>query len=341
MLYLLTACVIIALLVAGSTTGAAFGLYNFEWDGTSDVRGLADETNEASIVLDDTAYDDISPNETIVIVLAPDSAYDNESIARRQSFVERGGTLVVAENFGPHGNDLLAGTGATARVDGDLLRDDMNYYRGPTLPIATTVEPHAYTDGVDQLTLNYATAIEPGEAEPLVMTSEFGYLDRDRSGNLSEDESLDTYPVVTTESVGNGTVVVTGDPSVFINTMQQQPDNQQFVRSLISSYDRTVFDYSHSSSQPPLVVAYVLFTTAPGIQAIVGLLAVVVLAIRGRVWTRLVTRGKADPPDLTADRADLKAYLSQRHPDWDSERIDRVIAGVLSRDDTASTNEFS
>jgi len=84
-----------------------------------------------------------------------------------------------------HGNALLSDVGATARLDGALLRDERNYYRSPALPVAQPVEEHPYTSGATDLTLNYGTAVTPNDATTLVRTSEFAYLDTDRSGSLS------------------------------------------------------------------------------------------------------------------------------------------------------------
>jgi len=164
-------------------------------------------------------------------------------------FVAEGGTLVVLENFGTDGNALLSDVGAEARANGQLLRDERHHFRGPTMPVATGVENHTLTAGVTQLTLNYGTAIEPGNATVLVATSDFAYLGPEED-ELDNQDELRSYPVATVENVSEGQVVVVGDPSITINAMYDEPDNAPFVRGLYADADHVVFDRSHGADVP-------------------------------------------------------------------------------------------
>lgn len=338
--------------VAASTSGAAFGAYNPEWDGASDLRAIGTDTGADVEVVrnvgNDSAYGTADPNDTVAVVLSPDRPYTPAEADRIRSFVRRGGTLIVAEDVGPHGNDLLAATGATARVDGGLLRDERNNFRAPALPVATNVSEHNLTDGVESLTLNYGTAVEPGAATTLVGTSEFGYVDRNRNDELDESETLRSYPVAVVEPVGDGRVVTVGDPSLLINAMVERPGNRAFAANLLGAGDRVLLDYSHTADIPPLQLALLVLRETPLLQVLVGLLGVGAVGLWARGDTRrlrdrlgevaaragvpgfdrsLAGRDADRGPGLS--RAELRAYLAERHPEWDDERIERVIAGVL------------
>lgn len=343
----LTATVIAALLVAAATSTAAFGPFNPSWDGTSELRQHVESEPgvESELVRDTARYDAHDPNETVAFVIAPDERYSGDDAERVQRFVDNGGTLVVLENFGTSGNDLLDTVGAEARADGVLLRDEQEYYRGPPMPVATGVENHTLTAGVDQLTLNYATALEPGEATVLVRTSEYAYRDTDRNGELSADETLAAHPVATVENVSDGRVVVVGDPSIAVNAMIDEPDNAAFLQGLYADADHVLIDLSHAEDLPPLASATLTLRETPLLQVIVGGLGIGTIALcskrrvgpvleRGHSMIAASRLGRNEPVDEPVtpvhelDDTRRAAILRNRHPDWDEQRIQRVIAAL-------------
>ncbi|NUC72793.1 DUF4350 domain-containing protein [Haloterrigena sp. SYSU A558-1] len=346
----LSATVVVALLVAAATSSAAFGPYNPSWDGTSELRQQTASASgaESELIRDTARYGDYEPNETVAFVVAPDETYADEDVDRIRQFVDNGGTLVVLENFGTNGNRLLADVGAETRTDGAVLRDEQEYYRGPTMPVATGVENHTYTEGVDQLTLNYASALETDEEEAtvLVRTSEYAYRDVNRNDELDDNETLDSYPVAAVENVSEGQVVVVGDPSIAINAMIDEPDNAAFLQRLSADADHVLIDLSHSEDLPPLTAAVLTVRELPLLQVLLGAAGIAGIATLSRrrlrpslerVRTRLARRN--DPADASvavpsADDVDERraAALRDRHPDWDEDRVRRVIA-ALNRDD--------
>jgi hypothetical protein len=334
----LTAVLVVALVVAASTSTAAFGVYNPAWDGAGELRDVAAAQGaEATVALNTSAYERVTPDETVALVLSPERAYGNES-ARLERFVRQGGTLVVAEDFGPQGNAVLEAVGATARFDGRLVRDERRLDRGPSLPRATNVsEPNATTGnltaGVDRLTLNYGTVVEPGNATVLVGTSEFSYLDGDRDGAVG-DEPLRSYPVATVESVGEGRVVAVSDPSLFINAMLDREGNRQFTANLFST-ERVLLDYSRAGGQPPLAVALLSVRASPLLQG--GLLALTVGLVVG--GTRVFGRERElDESARQVHRERLGDYLV-RERGWDPDRVERLTTGVWGRGAEGEANE--
>jgi hypothetical protein len=354
-LYGLSVLVAIAVLVAATTSATAFGAYNPAWDGTSELREEVVEDPNGTVALESTAYAETTPPNTTAFVIAPTTAYTPSGTRRIEAFVNAGGTLVVADDYGPHGNELLQAIGATARFDGDQLRDERYYYRAPTLPVATNVSTSPYTDDVDQLTLNGATAVSPGSARVIVATSAIAYLDRNQTGSLTPEDELGRYPVVTAEPVGNGTVIAVSDPSVFINAMASQPDNQAFTTQLQATNTRVVLDYSQAGPQPVLAVALLRVQTTPLAQLLLGFIGVGVtwsvvwswpatVVTARRTLARIIpatiqTRvppwlsdliSMADEPRI--NRAEIRASLAARYPDSERETRDRVMTAVLSSD---------
>lgn len=346
LLVALVLTVVIAVGYVGATSGAAFAPYNPAWDGASDLRTVVDDdpTVMASYETDTEAYDEGEPNETVAFVIAPDEPYGDADAAAVRSFVEDGGTLVVMENFGSAGDALLHDVGANASIDGAIVRDERNHFAAPTMPIATNVSPHDRTAGVEQLTLNYASVIDPDGATVLVRTSEYAYLVEEPDTEIDDDDELASMPVATVESVGDGEVVTVADPSMAINVMLAEPDNERFLANQWDDRDRVLFDLSHAPGLPPLMAVTLAIRGSAILQGTIGLLGVVMAVGLTRRWedasrfvrSRFPGRWGPAPSDrareLSVSDAERAAYLRRQHPDWDGERIDRVIA-ALNHDD--------
>jgi hypothetical protein len=339
----LAAAVLLGAVVAGTSSAAAFGVYNDGWDGVSELRGLAETTGaEPEVVTNASRYATVDPNGTVAVVLSPDRAYTDREAARLRAFVRGGGTLVVAEDFGSNGGPLLAAVGAGTRFDGTLLRDERSAWRSPAMPVATEVTNRSetpYTDGVASLTLNHGTTLSPGaNATVLVRSSPFSYRDTNGNDALDPEESLAARPVVAIEPVGRGRVIAVSDPSVFLNAMLEREGNRRFARNLAGSGERVLLDYSHATV-PPLSAALLAVRSSPVLGF--GLAAVALSLVgawgwgwfgrlSGAVRTRLPgndRRGADRPAGVDAEA--LTAYVRRRHPDWDEARVRRVVRGVL------------
>lgn len=325
---------VVALVLAASTSSTAFGAYNSAWDGASSLRDVADSMGtDSTIVRNATRYDHLPAEGTIAVVLSPDRAYSNTDAARLRRFVENGGTLIVAEDFGPHSNALLAEVGANARFNGTLVRDERHNYRSPAMPVATNVSEYPLLTGVERLTLNHGTVIEPNGARPVANTSGYAYVDVTQDDQLDDSESLNKYPVMTAESVGEGRVIAVSDPSLFINAMLDREGNRQFAQNAFGAHDLLVLDYSHAERLPPLAVALLVVRESPLLQVLVlgGAIGVVVVWSRG-LFSPVLRRlevGERRPMHVV-DEDVVLTYLRDRHPDWDEDRLERVAKGVLA-----------
>jgi hypothetical protein len=324
-------CLAATILWAGSTSVAAFSAYNSEWNGTSELRGQAGAVGaEATVVTDTEQYGDVPPSGTVAVVLSPDDPYTDAETERLREFVRRGGTLVIAEDFGPNGNALLDGVGASTRVDGRLVRDERYNLRSPNLVVATEVNQSALTGGADQLTLNYGSVLEPNGARVVVRTSSFAYVDENGNGELDDEESLEHQSVVTTERIGDGRAIIISDPSVFINGMLEEEGNARLTRGVFSGHERVLLDYSHVGETPPFVQAVLTLRRSPLVQGTVGFAALgVILVVSARHSTGRSRHGRTDSGPR-ASRERLRRGLANRRPDWDSGRLDRVIQGIMT-----------
>ncbi|MFC4406275.1 DUF4350 domain-containing protein [Haloarchaeobius iranensis] len=322
---------VVSLLWAGSTSTAAFGGYNPAWDGSRDARVLADEGAEVTVLQETSGYDSLPGENTTAVVLSPSESYDASSRARFRSFVERGGTLVVAGDFDGGTNELLAAVGAESRVDGRVLRDERFHGASPALPVATNISESQYTESVGRVALNYPSVVDPGpNATTIVASSNYSYLDTNGNDALDDSEQLASYPVVTTESVGAGTVIAVSDPSLFINTMLEKGDNRAFATNLFAG-ETVAFDYSHSAGLPPLTALVLDLRSSAFAQFALGALVVALgaLAIReDGVLAALGQRLGRSGADSTLTQREVLTFLRDRHPEWEEARVERLAQSI-------------
>lgn len=330
----LVGAVLLALAVAAGTSTASLGAYNTDWDGTSQVRAAAESSGTPTTVARNvSAYSEVPANGTLAVVLSPDENYSADGRAVR-SYVRSGGTLLVAEDYGSGGNELLETVGGTARVDGRPLRDERRAGPSPAFPRASANRTHPLTAGVDTLVLNHGTAVEPGNATTLANSSSFSYLDGNRNEELDDAEELAARPVVTTERVGEGQVIVVSDPSIFLNSMRERGDNGAFLSGLIEQHDRILLDVSHRDAVPPLVALRLSLQESPLGIVLAGALSVgVVVVLAGSRGTlkRLRNRGAQSVDRSGLSREDVLATVRARHPEWDDERVERVTDSLIQR----------
>ncbi|MDS0221646.1 DUF4350 domain-containing protein [Haloarcula sp. S1AR25-5A] len=335
---------VIALVYAASTSSAAFGVYNSQWDGAGELRGIAaDAGANVTVGTNVSQYPTTGADGTVAVVLSPEEPYSSRERTRIAEFVQSGGTLVVAEDYRPQGNALLAAVGADARFDGRPVYDNQNYYRNSSFPEATPAGDYPETAGVDTVVLNYGTTVRAGNATTLVNTSEFAYLDTNGNAELDNEEELGSRPVVTSESVGDGRVIAVGDPSVFVNAMLERGDNRRFVRNLLADHEAALLDYSHASSVPPVAAAILAVQRSDALLlfcgvVLVGTLLVFDRRLDERFRDRLrAYRGHDTDPHLSPDS--VEQYLRSRHPDWESAQIERVTEAVIKQRSERQRND--
>jgi len=332
----------LALVGAMTTSSAPYGPYNEEWDGGQTLRTTAGASAELTVATSTDRYGEIRTNGSLAVVLAPGEPAD-ASAARVQSFVSRGGTLVVAGERPNATNAYLEAVGSSVRVDGRQLRDDQNNYRSPRLPVATNVSGHELTDGVGSVTLNDGTALDLvggsfGERDvtPLVNSSSIAYLDSNGNGTFDAGEPFGSLPVATVEPEGEGRIVVVSDPSVFTNAMLERGGNGAFLAALLEGRERVLLDYSGHASLPPLVYALITVRADATLQVLVGALTFGAFGLyinRDRLFgsarAALGRDDEFDADDVTLDEAAIRALIEQRHPEWDERYADSVTEAII------------
>jgi hypothetical protein len=219
---------IIMLTVWFFPTRIHFGAQNPFWNGLKDFEEEFHATPlETLAALPQNA-------EGSVLLVIPYLKPTEADVAQLRVYLERGGVLILADDYG-YGNTVLEGLGVSARFSDALLLDSLFNYRTAYFPLATNLGPSPLTAEVSSLALNYASALEGEGLSVVARSSPFSYLDLNNDGEHNTSEPAGPFPVVGQIMVGKGHLILLADPSIFINTMLTAEDNRQFVQNVLGS----------------------------------------------------------------------------------------------------------
>jgi hypothetical protein len=213
----------LALLTAVYPVNADFSPDNLYWNGMSSLKDLG---AVAASLAEACALD---PSEHALLLVGPSKPFTEADARAVESFLARGGLVVVADDFGT-ANQLLEAIGAPVRLTGSLLADPLFNLGAPQLPLAFW--------GGRKLALNYATTVNAsvcGACGILAESSAFSYLDLNLNGKRDPGEPVGSFPVAVELRCGAGKLVVISDSSLFINSMLGREANRELLRQLLAS----------------------------------------------------------------------------------------------------------
>jgi len=232
-----------------TTSTAEFSRYNTQWNGTSLFFGDLEE--RGAVMVTDLAGIPSYPDSRLLL-LAPDRAFSAGDLGAIRSYVTGGNTLLLADDTGT-GNQVLEGIGARTRIlPGNLssldfyLWDTQSGRYQPSSVIASVTREDLLTSKVEVILLNKPAAVEGGEV--LAETSLMSWMDTNGDRRINPDEPLGTYSVFARERVGDGTLYVLSDPSIFTNGMVQLPglENNTLFLEHVKDAPVLLVDQSHS-----------------------------------------------------------------------------------------------
>jgi hypothetical protein len=346
---LIAAVVAAALLISVpvlNTTKEDFSTYNTAWNGASDAKSLASHdgyTTRTVFVLSEIG----SSGDGVLFMLNPNSSvgFSGGDASTLQSFVQNGGVLVLANDFG-NGNAVLSGLGVSgaARFNGSLLEDNVSKGVDAPLPLITDVNTSGLTAGVHELYFNYGTALDTsgGNVTVLARSSPTSYLLTPAGGGATVAGSTGARPVLATLDYGKGRIVLLSDPSVFINGMLGLADNEQLLTSMLANLtggDKAVpimFDESHRTSPPMWSLLYDRINANDTIKYTVIVLfsAAFVIGINASALVRRRRQGTDTTPSPNEVPVNEEAVITdivRAHPEWRRSSIKGFLQQLQQR----------
>ena len=223
-------------------TSADFCMLSTEWNGCSQfAKVLAERGNLVWIMY---PYNTLDLDEKgVLIVVGPDVDFSSLEIDAVSNFLNRGGTLLLADDFGT-ANTLIAGLG----IDGkfyDRPLGDIFYCKRADFPVVARIEDQKLSYGVEKLVLNVPSVITGSEGE--AFSSKVSVVGGKRR----------SYPIMAETRYGEGRVILLSDPDIVINDMMAE--NRNFVENLVAylGSDLFYFDDAHHPDFNPYSITAV------------------------------------------------------------------------------------
>jgi len=336
------------------STGTDFSIYNTGWNGTSKLAISAYSTGKLtpSFDLSYTGSDmevthlpltslTLDPAKSALIIIGPTVAFSDAEGELVGDFVRGGGKLFLADDFGT-GNSLLQGMNATSRFSGYLLMD-MAFDKQPQFPLCFDINAKSNITGkISTLLFNFPSSIvTTWDTQVLARSSVASFLDL--NGNHLRDwtETFESRPLIAVERMGSGSILLVSDPSLLINGMLNQSDNQVFANNtmafLVEGRESIFFDESHRNFFDPvtvsmqtvgglpdiikaIIIAFVMFicvallTDAP--RKVFRRMAEGVLWIWRSILGLVFRRKRREQPQRKLTDEELIRAVMGRHPEW-------------------------
>ncbi len=260
-----------------------FSRYNTGWNGTSVFFSGFDRHRVTEI--NDPA--DLAPyrNNTLLLIIAPERQPTGQEIAAYRSFLERGNTILLADDFGT-GNAILRQIGSRIVILPGNLSSIDRAYNDPYSVVAYPVANVSPVRSLSAIVLNRPAPLEGGD--PLLTSSVMSWIDNNGNKRIDPDEMMGRFAVMAQEKVGGGEIIVLSDPSIFINAMQDLDakwDNRQLIRHLVDGADPVLIDQMNSrttGTEGMSTILHVMKTTL----SIEIVFIIVLLLIAAVAWRR-------------------------------------------------------
>jgi hypothetical protein len=196
-----------------STTNLEYSRYNPGWNGTSAFFGLV-EAHHGTELHSATQLEGREGSMLLIIAPRGDLTPDERTLYRR--FLSEGNTLLLADDRGD-GNGILTSLGSSLRVSPGNVSSADRAYDDPSSVNAFPTGEDPLVKGIPVVCLNRPAAVQGGSA--MLETSILTWIDRNGNGRLDGGEALSRSAMMASETLGNGTIYVLADPSIFINGM--------------------------------------------------------------------------------------------------------------------------
>jgi len=260
-----------------------FSQYNTGWNGTS-VFFLGLDRHRVTTVLSPA---DLAPyrNNTLLLIIAPERLPSVQETAAYRSFLERGNTILLADDFGT-GNAILRGIGSRIVILPGNLSSIDRAYNDPYAVVAYPVANVSPVRPVSEILLNRPAPLEGGD--PLLTSSILSWIDNNGNKRIDPDEMMGRFAVMAHEKAGRGEIIVLSDPSIFINSMRDPGatwDNQKLIDDIVNRADPVLIDQMNSRTTGTEGMSTILHVMKTSLSTEIVLI-IVLLLIAAVAWRK-------------------------------------------------------
>ncbi|EHP88355.1 DUF4350 domain-containing protein [Methanotorris formicicus] len=206
-----------------------YSIFNTDWNGCSKFAKMIHDRGEVVPLI--SPYDSYNIKNGVLFIISPDIHYSSKDVEKIKTFLENGGTVIIADDFG-YGNDILEGLNISPKIS-KRRAEDLFYYKNYSL-----IETYRIEDFDGKITFNIPSYISSNNGE--IRTS-----------------SISKKILMKKVKYANGKVVIISDPDVFINAMETY--NKNFWDVFLNNLDGYVYyiDEVHHSKFSPYDIGVV------------------------------------------------------------------------------------
>ena len=266
--------IILAIVVWFFPSNEDFRIENPFWNGTRDISSSYPVSPLQSLF-------DLPPSpHGSTLILIPYLDFTRAELGELNSFVTKGGTLILADDYG-YGNQVLEYLGLKARFSGQVLLDPLFSYKNKWLPRISHLASSSVTSNTESLVFNHATCLIDVETnDVLAQSSSFSFLDLNGNQAWDKDEPTGPLPVISHHNLGSGQIILVSDPSIFINSMETIESNYTFIQNLTAiTTAELLIDQSHLPPSNLHQTKNLLASVRGFLITPVGTLGLVILAL--------------------------------------------------------------
>lgn len=269
------------------------------WNGLSEVQSII-----KPLRLNGLDNLQILPDNSTILMLGPSQTYSKTEITSIRSYLQEGGRVVLADDFGT-GNTLLEGLELSPRFSGQLLQDNL-FKEKKMMPHILLIENTTETNDVKDLVLNYATTLTNlNKNEGLAYASYFS--------EVANSTKNGPFPIFARVEVGKGTLYLISDSSIFINGMLNRGNNSILLKNLLKGV--VAIDEAHSTPsrlttfRDSLTATYTLLNH-PEVKYSIAL--IIIVGVFKVAW-----EDRDEQPDEVEETL-------KRHPEWSRRELEEL-----------------
>ncbi|MGA9139013.1 MAG: DUF4350 domain-containing protein [Methanocella sp.] len=308
---LLVAIIIVIVLLIGrfNFSEADFSIYNPAWNGITQFPN----NNSVNLLYSISDISGVGENN-LVLIINPTRNFTADESIQALSFMYRGGTIVLMDDFGT-ANTLLNDIGSPITIYQAPLCDDNDYYKRPSFPVITTINQTGLMSNVTKIMLNHPTALNVTvNAIILATSSSFSWIDANANTIIDQKEVYGKYPVMARADYGAGQLYVASDPDILVNVMINEGNNSVFASNIMKS-GNVYLDISHGQKIPPLATVFYMVRYDLVAQLLCSLLIILIgYAVYRRASIKKAIFGPEQPKDPISKKQSMINFMKAKLP---------------------------
>jgi len=206
-----------------------YSIFNGNWNGCSELGKLIHQKKKIyPIITPDQKYN----KNGVLFIISPNIHYSESDIEKIREFLDRGNTVVIADDFGT-ANDVLKGLNISERISNKRAHD-LFYLKNSQLIIV----PFNMQGFDNSITMNI----------PSYITSDTGQI---KTSSISNKIIMDEI------NYSKGKIIIVSEPDIFINGMKEY--NKDFWEYFLDNLNGEVvyIDEVHHSGFDPYNIGVV------------------------------------------------------------------------------------